>query len=95
MTRQKIVSNRPNNTKKFAIISGSVSGIIIVLWILIWAFSGSSSTKENIEQEKSIVSESYEVSSVDEGSGQWDEEKWGWRNYDKRYGQRGDNLRDR
>ncbi|KAM0678861.1 hypothetical protein BDAP_000646 [Binucleata daphniae] len=74
-------------SKNFVYIFAGIGGIIIFAWILVWAFSEPTSDKpiDNVSEESENVMES---ESIVEGSGAWDEDKWGWRRYDKRYGQR-------
>ncbi|KAM0675960.1 hypothetical protein GVAV_000739 [Gurleya vavrai] len=73
---------RDANTKNFAIILGTIAGVIIIV-----CFSDTKEEKIIIKddsKEEEII-ENREDDKFVEESGQWDSDKWGWRNYDARY----------
>lgn len=81
----------PNNSnnKNFAIGIGIIAAVIILTWFIIWLCSsdpksGKKIAKESIKEEASTQEES----SIVAESGQWDDDKYGWHNYDERYGKR-------
>lgn len=72
---------RSNNTKTFAIGIGIMCGLALITWFVIWLWTSSG---PKAKKPWNVKNKEQEDESVE--SGEWVEKKWGWRKYDKEYG---------
>lgn len=77
---------RDNTQKTFLIGAGTISAILLIIWICYWACSGKDE-KRPAKKKKFVFDK--EESELKAESGQWDEDEHGWEKYDERWGKRG------